>query len=395
MNHPYQSLYIILSLTIVVMASGCQGINSATPTDDPPFTPSSSPLPSHTVTSTKYPTITSTPTTTFTSIPTITSLPLPSLTSSQDNNTPALRFVFPTPGPAPISAWRPPLYDVPWAITPFDHFYFARPIAADEVNWPLADYRYGAQWPEPGKEDVVHTGIDIDAPAGTPVLAAAPGKVVWVGFGLEGQEPNPADPYGLAILIMHDFGYEGEHLETVYAHLSEADVIYGQEVTTGEKIGLVGDTGASTGPHLHFEVRVENPDGFYTTRNPELWLVPPQGWGVLVGRIMKDNWTPLFLQEINVNSIANGDTWLIKTYKDSPAIHSDDYYDENMVLSDLPAGDYEVSLKYNDIVYEQVVSIHPGMVTYLSFTVSTKFSTQLPPTSTINFLSTATPIPKH
>ena len=88
-----------------------------------------------------------------------------------------LRFVFPDTGPAPVSAWRPPLYPIPWAPTPYDHFYFARPIAADEVNWPLWDYRYGGTF----FENVVHTGVDIPAPQGTPVLAAGSGKVIQAG----------------------------------------------------------------------------------------------------------------------------------------------------------------------------------------------------------------------
>ena len=54
-----------------------------------------------------------------------------------------LVFTFPTPQAKPISLWRPPLYDTPWALSQHDHFYFNRPIAADEINWPIADYRYG------------------------------------------------------------------------------------------------------------------------------------------------------------------------------------------------------------------------------------------------------------
>ncbi|MBT4311316.1 MAG: hypothetical protein HOD49_12995 [Anaerolineae bacterium] len=56
---------------------------------------------------------------------------------------PPLRFVIPTPEAEPISDWRPPLYPVPWAISPYDHFYFIRPIAANEINWPIASYLYG------------------------------------------------------------------------------------------------------------------------------------------------------------------------------------------------------------------------------------------------------------
>jgi murein DD-endopeptidase MepM/ murein hydrolase activator NlpD len=117
--------------------------------------------------------------------------------------------LFPTPGPEPISLWRPPLYEAPWALGPHDHFYFSRPIAADVVNWPLADYRYGGMFMD---TDIVHTGIDIPNPRGTPVLAAAAGKVVWAGYGLFTGNNNPNDPYGLAITIQHDFGYQSQRL---------------------------------------------------------------------------------------------------------------------------------------------------------------------------------------
>ncbi|MGE5463447.1 MAG: hypothetical protein ACM3PS_08830, partial [Syntrophothermus sp.] len=88
---------------------------------------------------------------------------------------PPFRFVLPTPGAEPVSGWRPPLYPIPWAVSAYDHFYFARPIAADNVNWPLADYRYGGVFFAP---NIVHTGVDIDADKGTPILSAGPGTVV-------------------------------------------------------------------------------------------------------------------------------------------------------------------------------------------------------------------------
>ena len=87
-------------------------------------------------------------------------------------------LVLPKPDEAPVSLWRPPLYPTPWAISPHDHFYFSRPIAADEINWPLANYRYGYFFPD---SDIIHTGIDITAKRGTPVIAAAPGTVIDPG----------------------------------------------------------------------------------------------------------------------------------------------------------------------------------------------------------------------
>lgn len=274
-----------------------------------------------------------------------------------------LKLTFPSPVAPPVSHWRPPLYEVPFALSPFDHFYFTRPIAADEINWPLADYRYGALWP--GKPEIIHTGIDIDAPRGTPVHATGPGKVIWAGYGLFTGDNNPNDPYGQAVTIEHDFGYQGRKLYTIHAHMDKIVVITGQRVETGDVIGFVGDTGMTTGPHLHFEVRIQN-NNFYATRNPELWLVPPQGWGILVGKIQNSNGSMLTGHEFNIKSMDTGIKWVAKSYGDF-TVNSDDYYQENFVLSDLPAGAYEISTDYKKNVYTSAISIFPGAVTYFVY----------------------------
>lgn len=88
-----------------------------------------------------------------------------------------------------------------------------------------------------------HTGIDLAAPQGTPISAAFDGEVLETGCS-EGR--------GNYILLRH-----GETLQTMYCHLSRIDVREGDAVAAGGTIGLVGSTGMSTGPHLHFEVRVD------------------------------------------------------------------------------------------------------------------------------------------
>ncbi|HZH34194.1 MAG TPA: M23 family metallopeptidase [Pyrinomonadaceae bacterium] len=88
-----------------------------------------------------------------------------------------------------------------------------------------------------------HSGIDIGIPQGTPVLAAAKGVVTHSGW---------AGGYGNVVIIEHD----GSDVITRYAHLSRCDVAVGQTVNKGSQIGLVGSTGRSTGPHLHYEVRI-------------------------------------------------------------------------------------------------------------------------------------------
>jgi murein DD-endopeptidase MepM/ murein hydrolase activator NlpD len=108
------------------------------------------------------------------------------------------------------------------------------------VYGPISEY-YGA----PRGAGTFHAGLDIDQTYnyGGPVAAAAPGQVVLAtsnGYG-----------YGTYVVIRHDNGYE-----TLYAHLSAIYVSQGQYVSQGEAIGAVGSTGYSTGPHVHFEVRV-------------------------------------------------------------------------------------------------------------------------------------------
>ena len=162
-----------------------------------------------------------------------------------------LAIPLPTASPQPTSEWWPPFYPVPWSLGENDHFYFIRPIGVDKGSWLNADYRYGVI--EFGNE-YPHTGIDIAVPIGTPVLAAGPGQVVWVDYGLLYGYPDENDPYGLAVVIKHDFGYKEQPLFTAYAHLSEIEVSKGQLVETGDVIGLSGETGYSTGAHLHFEI---------------------------------------------------------------------------------------------------------------------------------------------
>lgn len=104
-------------------------------------------------------------------------------------------------------------------------------------------------------QELEHHGVDLVAAAGTPVMAAARGAVVWRGNKLG---------YSNCIVIRH-----GTHLSTIYGHLSHIGVDTGQSVSKGEAIGLSGSTGFSTGPHLHFEVRKDG-----TPVNPLSLLAP-------------------------------------------------------------------------------------------------------------------------
>lgn len=113
---------------------------------------------------------------------------------------------------------------------------------------------YGPRW---GRK---HEGVDMAGSTGSPVYATAEGTVVFAGWD---------SGYGKLIRIKHDFG-----IETRFAHLSEIRVTVGQKISRGDRIGDMGNTGRSTGPHLHYEVRANgtaiNPITFMKAANDVL-----------------------------------------------------------------------------------------------------------------------------
>lgn len=128
-------------------------------------------------------------------------------------------------------------------------------LASTPSVWPARGWvtsDFGQRMDPYTAERVMHEGLDIAAPAGRDVLAPADGTVVFAG--LEGG-------YGNVIVIDHGYG-----IKTRYGHLSQIMVKAGQHVRRGESIAAIGNTGRSTGPHLHYEVRVngvpENPRKF-------------------------------------------------------------------------------------------------------------------------------------
>lgn len=101
---------------------------------------------------------------------------------------------------------------------------------------------YGMIVPGVTYKDKPHTGIDYGCPEGTPVLASADGVVQYCG--------NDPAGYGKHVIILHN-----DNKATLYAHLSDRNVVLRQKVKQGDVIGHSGNTGCSTGPHLHFEAR--------------------------------------------------------------------------------------------------------------------------------------------
>lgn len=123
-------------------------------------------------------------------------------------------------------------------------------VSAGGLIWPTAGRvtsEYGYRW---GR---MHQGIDMGAPSGTPIRAAKGGEVIYSGS---------QGGYGLTVVVSHGGGFS-----TLYAHQSRLAARDGQTVERGELIGYVGNTGNSTGPHLHFETRVNG-----SAQNPRRYL---------------------------------------------------------------------------------------------------------------------------
>ncbi len=104
-----------------------------------------------------------------------------------------------------------------------------------KFRWPTEGYITQKSWH-------CHHAVDIANSEGTPVYAADSGYVVVAGWRESG--------YGNTVIINHGNGFQ-----TLYAHLSAISVSAGQSVVKGQRVGLMGNTGYSTGPHLHFEIR--------------------------------------------------------------------------------------------------------------------------------------------
>jgi murein DD-endopeptidase MepM/ murein hydrolase activator NlpD len=136
--------------------------------------------------------------------------------------------------PPPGGAARPPKHAAPAPLTTVPEQY------AGSMRWPLDAYivssEYGERW---GK---VHKGMDMAAHEGEPVYAIADGEVIYAGDGLRG--------YGNVVIVRHD-----RKTSSLYAHNSELKVKQGDQVTKGTLVALLGNTGHSTGPHVHFEIR--------------------------------------------------------------------------------------------------------------------------------------------
>ena len=277
--------------------------------------------------------------------------------------------------------WRPPPMQPPISFHPNDHYWLIRPIPSGFQNFDLEWYPYGNDVQLSTLPKLrIHHGIDLPNEPGTPILAAASGTVVYTG-----TLPSPRDGinyYGNTIIIQHDWQWQNQDVYTLYAHTLEVLVHPGDKVEQGQVIAGVGQSGAASGPHLHFEVRIGD-NNYNETRNPALWLVPFEGYGTLAGRLVDRRGhfissVPMTLRPLNANAIIRSQ----QTYDLS--VKSDEVWQENFVFADLPAGRYELRFFYAGDEYRRTVTIHPGRTTFDLISTFTEFfpTATSPPTPT-------------
>jgi murein DD-endopeptidase MepM/ murein hydrolase activator NlpD len=269
--------------------------------------------------------------------------------------------------------FSPPPEIVPLSLDPRDHFWFKRPVDSSANSTSIFWYVYGSDGPQ--GEWRVHHGIDMPNPIGKAVRAAGPGRVIWAADHYAWREDGIVDAaysYGNVVVIEHDFGYEGKRLYTLYAHLSVILVQVNDRVQTGTIVGLSGATGQVSGPHVHFEVRVEKNNYFYT-RNPILWMAPYEDHGVIAGRVMYRDGTPVQDAKVSLIQPRTGsvvDTTTTYVHPHQPGatqwnVNPDDVWGENFVFGDVPAGNYLVSVSVNGLRLERDVVVHPATTSFI------------------------------
>jgi LysM repeat protein len=174
---------------------------------------------------------------------------------SPDTVLPGGLNVFIPGGEGPLIAWNPPSEVETDAQGNIRTVSFAKGLAG---SCGAVEPGGGAAWGNPLPNGtwvrgftVGHTGIDLSAPIGTPIYAANSGPVLFSGFSSWG--------YGETVVLAHG------PFSTLYAHMSQRNARCGQFINVGQVVGLVGSTGNSSGPHLHFEIRFndqpQNPSG--------------------------------------------------------------------------------------------------------------------------------------
>ncbi len=267
---------------------------------------------------------------------------------------------------APSAAVVAPHLD---SIEPVEHNVLHRPIelSDDLTHWVDRSYPYGST--QQGAR-AVHLGVEFVNPRHTPVYAAKSGVVVFAGSDEEILIGPQLDYYGLIVIVAHQIeSLSGRQVFTLYGHLESISVVVGQAVEDLTRLGHIGSSGVAIGPHLHFEVRVEDPFDFRMTRNPELWLQHYLDRGMIIGRVRDQEGEPIYGKRVSVRS----DTINRDVYSyEGEVVNPDPLWDEDFTVGDLPADDYQVIVLSDEgeIAFVDVVAVQAYRTTFVDIVLA-------------------------
>ena len=262
--------------------------------------------------------------------------------------------------------------------SPLRHTWFRRPISLSDQAFIDQTYRFGSTM---GGNFQAHQGVEFNNGDGTPVHAIGDGVVVHAG---------PAEAGALTVAIKHDRRLSstpghGPGVNTplwvfsVYYHNSKLLVKVGDRVKAGDVISLVGNTGRATNDHLHLEVHASPFDSTrlivdpavryppYNT-NPELWIDPLPGTGIVAGQAWDSGGKPV--QRTRIYGLVKPEPQetpfsFIETY--GPRNHSDPIYQEHFAVSDVPPGEYVLGVEIDGQRVFRRVKVEAGKLTWVEF----------------------------
>ena len=219
-------------------------------------------------------------------------------------------------------------------------------------NYPVSNYRYGMTW-----DGLLapHRGVDLANEEGDPVIAIGPGTVHYAGDDNTQLFAYIKEFYGNLVILQLDKRWHQRPLFALYAHLSSIEVESGQHVASGDVLGTVGESGAAFAPHLHLEIRIDDPANYSMVRNPELWYSPLPGTGVLAGRVLDQQGRFVPGQLVEINCPDGGVRW-VETYWNQRT-PPDDFISENFAFSDIPEMECTVQAEMQGILLSQPVQI--------------------------------------
>jgi hypothetical protein len=219
-----------------------------------------------------------------------------------------------------------------------------------------------------------HQGVEFNNPDGTNVHAIGPGTVVYAGRAERGA---------LTVAIRHDrklgVGRDSLHVFSVYYHNSALRTTVGSRVAAGDVISEVGHTGRATNDHLHLEVHAAPTDSVrfivdslnrfppYTT-NPELWIAPLRGTGVIAGTVSDANGAPIAQARVyGITKPLPFETPFAFAETYGPRNRPHPLYGEHFAVSDVPAGRHEVWVMIGGRKVTRSVTVEAGTMTWVEF----------------------------